>query len=59
MKISKVGFVGLGAMGSVMSPLLVKAGYQVFGYDIIAIIDVSSGVKQLDTLRKDIKIILE
>lgn len=50
MKISKVGFVGLGAMGSVMSPLLVKAGYQVFGYDIIANIDVSSGVKQLDTL---------
>ena len=50
MQISKVGFVGLGAMGSVMSPLLVKAGYQVFGYDIIANIDVSSGVKQLDTL---------
>ena len=50
MKISKVGFVGLGAMGSVMSPLLVKAGYQVFGYDIIANIDVSSGVKQLDKL---------
>ena len=50
MKMSKVGFVGLGAMGSVMSPLLVKAGYQVFGYDIIANIDVSSGVKQLDTL---------
>lgn len=50
MKISKVGFVGLGAMGSVMSPLLVKAGYQVFGYDIIANIDVLSGVKQLDTL---------
>ena len=50
MKISKVGFVGLGAMGSVMSPLLVKAGYQVFGYDIIANIDQSSGVKQLDTL---------
>lgn len=50
MKVSKVGFVGLGAMGSVMSPLLVKAGYQVFGYDIIANIDVSSGVKQLDTL---------
>ena len=50
MKISKVGFVGLGAMGSVMSSLLVKAGYQVFGYDIIANIDVSSGVRQLDTL---------
>jgi 3-hydroxyisobutyrate dehydrogenase-like beta-hydroxyacid dehydrogenase len=36
MNISKVGFIGLGAMGSVMSPLLVKAGYEVFGYDIIA-----------------------
>ena len=50
MNIKKVGFVGLGAMGSVMSPLLVKAGYEVYGYDIRANIDQSSGVKQLDTL---------
>jgi len=34
----------------VMSPLLVKAGYEVYGYDIRANIDQSSGVKQLDTL---------
>ena len=29
-----IGFIGLGAMGSVMAPLLVKAGYKVFGFDI-------------------------
>ena len=50
MKINRVGFVGLGAMGSVMSPLLAKAGYQVLGYDLIAKIEKSSGVKQLDIL---------
>ena len=50
MKINRVGFVGLGAMGSVMSPLLAKAGYQVLGYDLIAKIEKSSGVNQLDTL---------
>ena len=50
MKINRVGFVGLGAMGSVMSPLLAKGGYQVLGYDLIAKIEKSTGVKQLDTL---------
>ena len=50
MIINRVGFVGLGAMGSVMSPLLAKAGYQVLGYDLIAKIEKSTGVKQLDTL---------
>ena len=34
MKIKNVGFIGLGAMGSVMAPLIVSAGYHVFGYDI-------------------------
>ena len=29
-----IGFIGLGAMGSAMAPLLVKAGYKVFGFDI-------------------------
>ena len=29
-----IGFIGLGAMGSVMAPLLVKGGYKVFGFDI-------------------------
>ena len=56
MKINRVGFVGLGAMGSVMSPLLAKAGYQVLGYDLIAKIEKSSGVKQLDTLDDFIEI---
>ena len=34
MKIENVGFIGLGAMGSVMAPLIVTAGYNVFGYDV-------------------------
>ena len=42
MKIKNVGFIGLGAMGSVMAPLIVKAGYHVFGYDIHTKIDKSS-----------------
>ena len=29
-----IGFIGLGAMGSEMAPLLSKAGYNVFGFDI-------------------------
>ena len=32
-----IGFVGLGAMGSVMAPLLNKSGYVVYGYDIRSI----------------------
>ena len=39
MKIKNVGFIGLGAMGSVMAPLIVQAGYNVFGYDIHTKID--------------------
>ena len=30
----EIGFVGLGAMGSAMAPLLSKADYNVYGYDI-------------------------
>ena len=30
----EIGFVGLGAMGSAMAPLLSKAGFNVYGYDI-------------------------
>lgn len=30
----EIGFVGLGAMGSVMAPLLSKADFNVYGYDI-------------------------
>ena len=39
-----IGFVGLGAMGSVMAPLPVKAGFTVTGFDPSAHLDESSGV---------------
>ena len=51
MKIKNVGFIGLGAMGSVMAPLIVKAGYHVFGYDIHTKIDKSSDIKQVSNIR--------
>ena len=51
MKIKNVGFIGLGAMGSVMAPLIVRAGYHVFGYDIRTKIDKSSGIKQVSNIR--------
>ena len=51
MKIKNVGFIGLGAMGSVMAPLIVNAGYSVFGYDIHTKIDKSSGIKQVSNIR--------
>ena len=51
MKIKNVGFIGLGAMGSVMAPLIVNAGYNVFGYDIHTKIDKSSGIKQISNIR--------
>ena len=51
MKIKNVGFIGLGAMGSVMAPLIVSAGYNVFGYDIHTKIDKSSGIKQVSNIR--------
>ena len=51
MKIKNVGFIGLGAMGSVMAPLIVKAGYHVFGYDIHTKIDKSSNIKQVSNIR--------
>ena len=50
MNIKNVGFVGLGAMGSAMAPLIVQAGYKVLGYDISSKIDKSSGVSQVDNL---------
>ena len=50
MNIKNVGFVGLGAMGSAMAPLVVQAGYKVLGYDISSKIDKSSGVSQVDNL---------
>ena len=33
MRIENIGFIGLGAMGSVMAPLLGQSGYNIFGYD--------------------------
>ena len=51
MKIKNVGFIGLGAMGSVMAPLIENAGYSVFGYDIHTKIDKSSGIKQVSNIR--------
>ena len=39
-----VGFVGLGAMGSVMAPLPLKAGYNVIGFDLATTLDENSGV---------------
>ena len=39
-----IGFVGLGAMGSVMAPLPVKAGFNVTGFDLVARLDESFGV---------------
>ena len=54
MKIENVGFIGLGAMGSAMSPLIVQAGYNVFGYDIGSKIDKSTGISQVDFI-EDLK----
>ena len=39
-----VGFVGLGAMGSVMAPLPLKAGYSVIGFDPATTLGKNSGV---------------
>ena len=50
MTIKNIGFIGLGAMGSVMAPLIVKSGCKVLGYDIKAKIDKLSGVKQVEDL---------
>ena len=52
MKIKNIGFIGLGAMGSVMAPLVVKSGCNVLGYDIKAKIDKSSGVKQVEDINE-------
>jgi len=50
MRIENVGFIGLGAMGSVMAPLIVKAGYNVFGYDVGSKIEQSTGVNQVNSI---------
>ena len=50
MTIKNIGFIGLGAMGSVMAPHIVKSGCNVLGYDIKTKIDKSSGVKQVEDI---------
>ena len=52
MTIKNIGFIGLGAMGSVMAPLIVKSGCNVLGYDIKAKIDNLSGVKQVGDINE-------
>ena len=52
MTIKNIGFIGLGAMGSVMAPLIVKSGYNVYGYDIKANIDKSSGINQVQNIKE-------
>jgi len=46
----QVGFVGLGAMGSVMAPLPAKAGFSVIGFDTAAELPDMPGVKQAAVL---------
>ena len=60
MNIKNVGFIGLGAMGSSMAPLIVKAGYNVFGYDINSKIDEATGVFQVNDIvdLKDLDVII-
>ncbi len=52
MTIKNIGFIGLGAMGSVMAPLIVESGCNVLGYDIKAKIDKSSGVMQVEDINE-------
>ena len=52
MTIKNIGFIGLGAMGSVMAPLIVKSGCNVLGYDTKAKIDKSSGVNQVEDINE-------
>ena len=32
--VEKIGFIGLGVLGSAMAPNLIESGFQVIGYDI-------------------------
>ena len=58
---NNIGFIGLGAMGSVMSPLLSKAGFEVYGFDTKSIQNIKDVkvVKNLsDLCDKDIIIFM-
>jgi 3-hydroxyisobutyrate dehydrogenase len=48
--IKSVGFVGLGAMGSVMAPLPVQAGFSVVGFDPATTPNENSGVRSSSRL---------
>ncbi|MDC1383748.1 NAD(P)-dependent oxidoreductase [Candidatus Puniceispirillum sp.] len=45
-----IGFVGLGAMGSAMAPLPLKAGYNVMGFDPVTSLNENSGVRMASRL---------
>ena len=45
-----IGFIGLGAMGSAMAPLLVKAGFNVFGFDIKKKIHSKTGIINVENI---------
>jgi len=45
-----IGFVGLGAMGSVMAPLPVKAGFRVIGFDTATRLPAETGVEPASSL---------
>ena len=45
-----IGFVGLGAMGSVMSPLPAKAGFRVIGFDTVTRLPSETGVEPASSL---------
>lgn len=45
-----IGFVGLGAMGSMMAPLPVKAGFRVIGFDTATRLPFETGVKSASSL---------
>ena len=44
MTVNSVGFVGLGAMGSVMAPLPLNAGFRVIGFDPATTLDRNSSI---------------
>jgi len=46
----QIGFVGLGAMGSVMAPLPARAGFTVLGFDTIATLPEDTGVTMVAAL---------
>ena len=47
-----VGFIGLGAMGSVMAPLPAKAGFDVIGFDPAAALSPDTGVTMAASLNE-------